>query len=167
MICSPVPSLKTLTGETRGARTGAALGLLLLGQVAASATDWSQYRGPASDGSTPDLIATAWATNNPGFVIWTNGSLTNGFSCFTVSQGRAFVEISKDDGSGNLREYCVGVDANTGANLWATPVGDEPWSPASTGDGGAGFFPYYTGDGPRTSPAVKDGRVVVLTSGRY
>jgi outer membrane protein assembly factor BamB len=142
------------------------LALVLLGHVMAWATDWPQYRGPATDGSSPDAIATTWATNSPDFVVWTNRSLTNGFSCFAISQGRAFVLISKDDG-GNLKEYCVGVDTATGTNIWATPIGDEPWSPMATGNGGSGTAPYNTGDGPRTTPSVKDGRVVALSSGRY
>jgi outer membrane protein assembly factor BamB len=143
------------------------LGLLLLGQAVALATDWPQYRGPATDGISPDAIAATWATNSPGFVVWTNRSLTNGFSSFAASQGRAFTLISKNDGQGNLLEYCVGLDAATGTNLWATPIGDEPWSPTATGDGGAGSAPYNTGDGPRTTPSVNDGRVVALSSGRY
>ena len=147
-------------------RAGAAVGLLLLGQVAALATDWPQYRGPTTDGISPDPIAVTWATNSPGFVVWTNNSLTNGFSCFAVSQGRAFTMISKDDGTGNLLEYCVAVDATTGAQIWATPVGAEPWDPRATGDGGAGTPPYWMGDGPRPTPSVSNGRVFVLSSGR-
>jgi outer membrane protein assembly factor BamB len=101
-------------------------------------------------------------------VVWTNMSLTNGFSTFAVSQGRAFVLISKDDGSGtNLLDYCIAVDSATGANLWATPLGQQPWDPSSTGDGGAGTSPYDEGDGPRTTPSVKDGRVVALTGYTY
>jgi outer membrane protein assembly factor BamB len=150
------------------ARTGAAVGLLLLGQAVALATDWPQYRGPTTDGISPDLIATAWATNSPGFVVWTNISLTNGFSCFAVSQGRAFTMISKDDGTGTgtLLEYCVAVDAATGAQIWATPVGVEPWDPTSTGDGGSGSYPYWMGDGPRPTPSIGNGCVFVLSSGR-
>jgi outer membrane protein assembly factor BamB len=139
-------------------------GLVLLCHAVSLATDWPQYRGPTTDGISPDPISARWLAGGPT-VVWTNSSLTNGFSCFAVSQGRAFVEISKTDGSGTLREYCVGVDAATGANLWATPVGDEPWSPASTGDGGDGAAPYNTGDGPRTTPSVSNGRVIVLSSG--
>src|SRR5207245_2955823 len=71
------------------------------------------------------------------------------------------------DGSGQLLDYCVAVDAATGANIWATPIGNEPWDPNYTGDGGAGIAPYYKGDGPRTTPAVKDGRVVALAGQFY
>jgi outer membrane protein assembly factor BamB len=137
---------------------------MMLCHAAAWATDWPQYRGAATDGTSPDAISTQWQANPPR-VLWTNPSLTNGFSCFAVSQGRAFVQISQTDSDGNLMEYCVGVDAATGSNLWATAVGIEPWSPASTGDGGDGTPPYNTGDGPRPTPSVKDGNVIVLSSG--
>ena len=149
--------------QARHARRAVALGALWLGQVLAAGTDWPQYRGPATDGTTPDLIATTWATNSPGFVVWTNMSLSNGFSSFAVSQGRAFAMISRDDGNGTMLEYCAAVDAATGTNLWATPVGDAPWYLEDVGNGGAGLFPYYKGDGPRTTPSVMDGRVVALS----
>jgi outer membrane protein assembly factor BamB len=129
------------------------------------ASDWPQYRGPATDGSSPDLISTIWPPNGPA-VLWLNMSLTNGFSTFAVSQGRAFVLISKVNGSGQLRDYCVGIDAATGATIWEAEIGEQPWDPGFTGDGGAGSAPYWKGDGPRTTPAVKDGRVVSL-SGYY
>jgi outer membrane protein assembly factor BamB len=145
------------------ARAGAVLALLLLGLGAVSATDWPQYRGPATDGSSPDTIATTWATNSPTFVVWKNTSLTNGFSSFAVSQGRAFAMISRVDGSGNLRESCAAVDAATGANLWATPIDSAVWDPTVDYNGGAGSPPYNTGDGPRTTPSVNDGRVFALS----
>jgi len=137
--------------------------ILLVMRVAAPATDWPQYRGPATDGSTPDTIATTWDSSRSGFVAWTNPSLTNGFSSFVISQGRAFAMISRTDGSGNLREYCAAVDAVTGTNLWATPIDSAPWPPAMTGNGGDGAAPYNTGDGPRTSPSVNADRVIALS----
>jgi hypothetical protein len=97
--------------EASPSRTGAVLALVLLGWGVASATDWPQYRGPATDGSSPDAIATTWTTNSPTFVVWKNTSLTNGFSSFAVSQGRAFAMISRVDGSGDLQESCAAVDA--------------------------------------------------------
>ena len=140
----------------------ATVGLLLLGQILAQATDWPQYRGPVTDGSTPDPIATTWATNSPGFVVWTNGSLTNGFSTFAVSQGRAFTMMSRKVVTTN--EYCACVDAATGATLWATPIDSETWDPNSVAYGGEGWPPYNKGDGPRTTPAVKDGKVFALSA---
>lgn len=145
------------------ARLAAVLALVLLGRGVALATDWPQYRGPATDGSSPDAIATTWATNSPTFVVWRNTSLTNGFSSFAVSQGRAFAMISRVDRNGNLQECCAAVDATTGLNLWTTPIDIAPWNPASTADGGDGTAPYNSGDGPRTTPSVSGGRVFALS----
>ena len=112
------------------------------------------------DGTTPEAIATQWDTTSPGFVVWTNSSLTNGFSSFAVSQGRAFTQISK----GNpILEYCVAVDAATGSNLWAVPIDIAPWNPSSTGNGGDGRAPCNKGDGPRSTPSVLGDRVYALS----
>ncbi|HEY5914239.1 MAG TPA: PQQ-binding-like beta-propeller repeat protein [Verrucomicrobiae bacterium] len=128
----------------------------------ALATDWPQYRGPTTDGVSTEPISTNWPAGGPP-IVWSNASLTNGFSSFAVSDGRAFTLVSRNNGSGGLSEYCVAVDANTGVNLWATPVGDAPWDPVAIGNGGDGTYPYNTGDGPRSTPSVQYGRVFVLS----
>jgi outer membrane protein assembly factor BamB len=137
-----------------------ASGLLLLGNSFAFSTDWPQFRGATTDGVSPDPISVNWSAGGLR-PIWMNSTLTNGFSSVAVSQGRAFVMMSRDGGTGaGMQEYCVAVDAATGANLWATPIDAAPWDPSSVGDGGAGSYPYDTGDGPRTTPSVKDGCVI-------
>ena len=55
------------------------------------------------------------------------------------------------------------MDAATGTNLWATPIDNEPWDPSSDCYGGEGTAPYYTGDGPRTTPSVNAGQVFALS----
>src|ERR1035437_6450661 len=138
------------------------LGLLWMCHAVAFVTDWPQYRGPTTDGISPDPISTNWPANGPT-VVWRNMSLTNGFSSFAVSQGRAFTLISRTIG-GQLREVCVAVDAATGTNIWASPVGTAPGDPPdSVGNGGDGTSPYDTGDGPRSTPAVTDTNVIVLS----
>jgi outer membrane protein assembly factor BamB len=144
-------------------RRATAVGLLLLWQVIALGTDWPQYRGAATDGVSPDPIATNWGPTGPP-VVWRNQSVSNGFSCIVVSQGRAFAMMSKDDGNGYF-EYCVAWDAATGTNIWATPVAPAPWDPGVNYNGGDGTGPYNTGDGPRSTPSVQDGRVFVLSGG--
>ena len=141
------------------------LGLLLCLPLGCLGADWPQYRGSTTDGITPEAIATTWLTTSPGFVVWTNSSLTNGFSSFVVSQGRAFTEISMIDESGT-NEYCVAVDAATGTNIWTAVIGDGPWDPGSTSPvtGAAGTPPCNTGDGPRGTPAVEGGNVLVLSA---
>jgi outer membrane protein assembly factor BamB len=87
--------------------------------------------------------------------------MTNGFSSFAVSQGRAFTLISRD--LGGRKEVCVAADAATGFELWATPIDNAPWDYNSTVDGGAGKAPCYKGDGPRSTPAVQADRVFALS----
>src|SRR5438105_15683072 len=86
-------------------RGEAAVALLLIAQAVALATDWPQYRGAATDGTSPDPIATNWGTTAPA-VVWRNQSVSNGFSCVVISQGRAFALMSKDNGTGSFFEYC-------------------------------------------------------------
>lgn len=132
----------------------------LLSLVAAMATDWPQFQGPTLDGTTPDRIATEWDSSSPSFVSWTNGSLTNGFSSFAVSKGRALTQMSK----GNPRlEYCVAIDAATGENLWSVPIDTAPWNPTSTSLGGDGRAPCNRGDGPRSTPSILGDRVYALS----
>src|SRR5262245_27741401 len=90
-------------------RMEAAACLIFACQAFGFATDWPQYRGPTLDGITHDSILVNWPPNGPS-VVWTNMTVTNGFSTFAVSQGRAFVLISRTDTSGNLLEYCVALN---------------------------------------------------------
>ena len=117
--------MKTLLWARVGGNWKAVVFLLLISPLAALATDWPQYRGPTTDGVSLEPIATNWPAGGPT-VVWRNTSLTNGFSSFAVSQGRAFTQISRDDGSG-LHEYCVAVDAATGVEQWATLIDSAAW----------------------------------------
>jgi outer membrane protein assembly factor BamB len=138
------------------------LASLALWSSIAIGSDWPQYRGANFDGVSPDPILTTWPAAGPT-VAWTNPSLTNGFSSFAISQGRAFAMVSKADSSGQYYEYCAAVDAVTGANLWSRRIDDAPWDPQANYNGGDGAAPYNTGDGPRATPSVGNGRVVALS----
>src|SRR5580765_4433725 len=150
---------KPSAGNLRKIAAGAALSVLWC--LLASATDWPQYRGPYTDGTSPDPIATTWTATSPA-VVWRNASVSNGFSCVVVSQGRAFALMSRNDGSG-YSEYCVALDAASGSNIWATPIDSAPWDPSVNYNGGDGSAPYNTGDGPRATPSVGADRVFALS----
>ncbi|MBN2507331.1 MAG: PQQ-binding-like beta-propeller repeat protein [Verrucomicrobia bacterium] len=139
-------------------------GMMLLFSWAAiaAAADWPQYRGAAGDGVSAEPMAAAWATSDPGFVVWTNTTLTNGFSSFVAAQGRAFSLFSRHAG-GSMREWCGALDARTGVELWATVIDGAPWNLNDIYNGGSGTPPYHKGDGPRGTPAVQGDRVFAFS----
>lgn len=128
----------------------AALGLSSLGVLAGHA-DWPLYRGPTGNGVSTERIRTDWNANPPK-LLW-RAPLTNGLSSVSVSGGRVFTQVRVGSTSAGT-EYCVALDARTGAFLWTAPVGlaDYP---------GGGVGPD---DGPRSTPVVKGNRVYVLGS---
>ena len=143
-----------------GQRLCFVLGILTASAFASIASDWPQYRGVSGDGISADRIQKAWPAGGPT-VLWRK-ALTNGFSSFVISDGRAFTMISRD--SGGLKEMCVASDAATGNQLWTRTIDDaSSWSPTSTSNGGEGTSPYNRGDGPRSTPSVQAGRVFALS----
>ena len=149
-------SLFSLSGQ----RLCFVLGILTASAFASIASDWPQYRGGNGDGISADRIQKAWSAGGPT-VLWRK-ALTNGFSSFAISGGRAFTLISRN--SGGLKEMCVATDAATGNQLWTRTIDDASvWPPTATGNGGEGTAPYNQGDGPRSTPSVKDGRVFALS----
>jgi outer membrane protein assembly factor BamB len=140
--------------------TPSSLALLAASTLIVGAADWPQYRGPTHDGISTDRVQKRWTTNSPGFLVWRNNSLTNGFSSFAVSQGRAFTLISRN--LTGRKEVCVGLNAATGAELWATPIDTATYD--GGGDDGLAGSGSTGGDGPRSTPAVQAGRVFALSA---
>src|SRR5881396_3493306 len=123
-----------------------------LAMAAVRAGDWPQYRGPNHDGISTETIRTNWS-GDPPRQIW-KVSLDPGLSSFSVSGGRAFSLVRRSV-SGQDQEFCIALNADTGAELWASP----PLGIASYPHGGVG-----PDDGPRSTPSVDGDRVYVLTS---
>ena len=126
-----------------------ALGMLLLYPAATPAADWPGYRGPNQDGISPEKLNLKWDSAKPK-VLW-KVPLNTGFSSFAVAEGKAFTQVVRVLNN-EPREICVALDAATGKELWAADV--------AVGKGYNGGGP---GDGPRATPAVSDGVVLVLT----
>src|SRR5437016_2297079 len=117
-----------------------------------SAGDWPQYRGPNHDGISTETIRTNWSVEPPR-QVW-KVPLDPGLSSFSVSGGKAFTMVRRPVDNGE-QEFCIALNADTGAELWASP----PLGIASYPDGGVG-----PDDGPRSTPSVDGDRVYVLTS---
>lgn len=114
-------------------------------------TDWPQYRGPNHDGSSSETLRTNW-NQTPPKVVWKK-SISPAWSSITVSGGRAFTQANRSV-SGEKREVCIALNADTGAELWATSLDRAVYPHAGTG----------STDGPRSTPSVAGDRVYVLTS---
>lgn len=116
-----------------------------------AAGTWTQYRGSNQDGIAPDPIRTNWTQETPR-TLW-KVILPFGLSSFSVESGRLYT-MGWRRVSGVDREFCLALDANTGAELWAAPIGlaDYP-------NGGVG-----SDDGPRSTPTIDAGRVYVFGS---
>lgn len=122
---------------------------LLLAPPLIQAADWPGYRGVNQDGISPETVQVNWAAHPPK-VLW-KVPVNTGFSSFAVGGNRAFTQVVRTL-NGEPREICVALDAATGAEVWAADLAV-----------GKGYSGGGDGDGPRSTPAVSDGLVFVLT----
>jgi len=126
------------------------LGTLL--QYSHFAATWTQYRGSNQDASASEPIRTNWAESAPT-VLWTN-SLPFGLSSFSVGDnGRLYTMVRRSRSSQDT-EFCITLNAQTGAEIWAVPIdiADYP-------NGGVG-----SDDGPRSTPTIDGDRVIAFGS---
>jgi outer membrane protein assembly factor BamB len=125
--------------------------------LTAAAVDWSQYRGPNHDGTSPEKIQLNWPDGHLR-QIWKT-PMKDGFSAITIGGGRAYTIVAREiDGAD--QEVCLGLDANTGQEIWATPMGIAKYD----GQGNSGAPDNKGGDGPRSTPSYDDGKVYTSSS---
>lgn len=135
--------------------------LVITGTVAASssAADWAQYRGPTTDGQSPEKLAFAASVNSNSLTrVWKIPAET-GFSSFAVADGKAYTIVGRQI-DGVKREVLLALNAADGKELWAKPFGVARYD----GGGDNGQPNNKGGDGPRSTPSVGDGRVFVYSS---
>jgi outer membrane protein assembly factor BamB len=132
------------------------LAISLLAVFSANAADWPQYRGLAGDGRTAEKITKPWPASGPK-VLW-KVPTPGGFSSFTVAGGKACTLVLREI-EGAPQETLVTLDANTGKELWAAPLGVVKYD-----DGGDSGTPDNKGgDGPRCTPTIFAGHVITLS----
>ena len=123
----------------------------------AQAVDWTQFRGPNHDGTSPEKIVTAWPEGGLR-QIWKT-PLKDGFSALTVADGKAFTLVRREvDGAD--QEACVALEAKSGRELWSTPLGVAQYD----GGGDKGAPDNDGGDGPRSTPTYDEGKVYTYSS---
>jgi len=123
------------------------------------AAPWTQYRGSNTDGNSPEKwTLKSYVSSNSLQRAWHTKAET-GFSSFTVDDGKAFTIVGRQI-DGVKREVLVALNAADGKELWAAPFGIARYD----GGGDSGTQDNRGGDGPRSTPAVRDGRVYVYNS---
>ena len=86
--------------------------------LAASATDWPQWRGPKRDDiSTETGLLASWPAGGPA-LTWKATGLGGGYSSVAVVGGKIFTMGDSPD-AGTVKA----LNAKDGAILWTTPVG--------------------------------------------
>lgn len=129
---------------------------VILGASSALAATWNQYRGPQHDGSTAEPLPSKVSLSDPSWRI----PLNTGFSSF-VSDGASVYTVVRREVEGSDFEALLALDASTGKERWAQTLtflryGHDGGNSGARGNDG--------GDGPRSTPAVLDGRVFVIDS---
>jgi outer membrane protein assembly factor BamB len=130
--------------------------LSVISALTAFAADWPAYRGPTHDGKSTEKMP-AWPANGPR-ALWKIPT-PNGFSSFSVKDGRAFTLVLREVDGVNM-EALIAVDAENGKELWSASFAPAKYD----GGGDSGTRDNGGGDGPRSTPAIDGSRVYVLTS---
>lgn len=99
--------------------------------------DWPQFRGPHRDGVSREIgLLKAWPESGPT-ELW-RVPLGAGFSGTAIVKNQIYTMDSRGD-----REFVVALAADTGRELWRTPIGK--------------IFKEAAGNGPRSTPTVEGG----------
>lgn len=110
-----------------------------------AAADWPQWRGPQRDGISPETgLLKSWPAGGPKR-LWHVRGLGEGYSSFSVAQGRLFTQ-----GQRGSQQFVLAYDASTGQKLWEAPTGKP--------------FRERRGHGPRGTPTVDGDRVYSLAA---
>jgi outer membrane protein assembly factor BamB len=115
-------------------------------------TDWASFRGPSHNGIVSADIGKASLKQ-----VW-KVPTNLGFSSFAVAGGKAYT-IVIGDSDGNNAETLLCLDAASGKQLWAKPLGIIS---KYDGGGDAGSKNNKGGDGPRSTPVVDGGKVYAI-----
>jgi outer membrane protein assembly factor BamB len=108
------------------------------------AADWPQWRGPNRDDLSKESgLLKSWPEGGPQR-LWLYTNAGNSYSGPAIVAGKFYTAGTRDNA-----EIVLALDANTGNELWAAPIGpilDNGW-----------------GGGPRSTPTVHDGQIYALS----
>lgn len=108
------------------------------------ADDWPQWRGPDRTGVSKETgLLRSWPEGGPKR-LWVYDQAGSGYSGPAIVRGKLFTMGTRDGA-----EVLLCLDANTGKELWAGPVG--------------GIRQDNRGDGPRGTPTVDSDHVYAMS----
>jgi len=122
--------------------------------------DWPQYHGPLFNKSTESSPIGGNKLQSSSQLIWKSPTPL-GFSSFSIQNDLAFTLVAEEDEDGLLREVCIALDLTSGRRTWQQNLGIASYGHAG---GNAGTRDNSGGDGPRSTPSVKNGRVFIYDS---
>lgn len=108
--------------------------------TAESGGEWNQFRGPNRDNkSTETGLLQSWPSDGPR-LAWTARGFGEGYSSVAIADGKV-VSMGNIQGA----EHVVAVDLKNGNPAWTTRISDG--------------YRDNTGNGPRGTPSIVDGKV--------
>jgi outer membrane protein assembly factor BamB len=119
--------------------------LLLAALTCQAGSDWPQFRGPNLNNISPDTgLLPEWSAGGPT-LVWEAKGLGVGYSGVALAGGMIYSAGDKGDST-----EVVALKALDGSPVWSSKLGksDAPGQPKF--------------EGPRSTPTVSDGLVVVL-----
>jgi len=120
-----------------------ALSHQVVAQVAPTAANWPQWRGPNRDGISKETgLLRQWPEGGPA-LAWKATGAGRGYSSFSVANGKLYTLGLRGE-----REFVIAFDVATGKEAWATAHGSA--------------FRNDRGDGPRGTPTVDGDRIYAL-----
>ena len=122
--------------------------------------DWPQYHGPLFNKSTESSSIGGNKLQISSQLMWKSPTPL-GFSSFSIQNDLAFTLVAEEDEDGLLREVCIALDMSSGRRTWQQNLGIASYGHAG---GNAGTRDNSGGDGPRSTPSVKYGRVFIYDS---
>ncbi len=123
----------------------ASLVVALVAAASQASGDWPNFRGPALNDISPDTgLLQDWSAGGPP-LVWEATGLGAGYSGISLSGNTIYTAGDKDDST-----LVVALNAADGKQIWAAKLGksDAPGQPKF--------------EGPRSTPTVSDGLVIVL-----
>ena len=123
----------------------------------AVAGEWGTFRGPNHDGTAPAPKGVTDWTKAKFQQLWKHET-PSGFSSFSVAGGKVYTIVTREV-EGSNSEVLVCLDIKDGKEIWAKPL---TIMAKYDGGGDSGTNDNKGGDGPRSTPAINDGKVYAI-----